>query len=315
MNTPEQFILGELYLSALSAEGYTVNLNRNIGTAPGRKAALEAGTLDVYPEYLNVWDSQSAGITRSLKSLRVAYRAGQRYAERIHLRLLSPTPFSDTEGFAVLASYGAAHRIRTIANLRRVQGQLTLGVPLDFSTLPTGLAAVEGAYRLRPHAIAPVNIGLQYVALRQAQVQGAFVFTTDGQLSQHLYRALSDPLHLFGFGNVVPVVSDKALAVEGPAFAATLNRVDALLTTAVMRGLNAEVELGHHQPQLVAIEFLQGNGLLAPTTWPTLTTTTQTTATPTTTTQTTATQTATAVERSAVKRRLSRTRRDHARKA
>jgi osmoprotectant transport system substrate-binding protein len=279
MNTPEQFVIGQLYGSALTREGYTVELDRNIGTASVRSAALGSGTLDVYPEYLGVWDSQVAGLTRRFSTLSSAYTAGLRYAHRLHLVLLKPTQFSDTGGLAVLSSYAIAHHISTIANLRRVEGQLTIGAPLDFSAIPPGLPAIDHAYNLRPHVIAPVNIGLQYIELRLDQIQAAYVFTSDGQLSQQAYRLLRDPLHEFGFGNVVAVISDSAIKAEGPAMVATINRVDALLTTSAMRGLNAEVDLGHHAPQTVANEFLQGNGLLAPTVWPTTVTSTTTTAT------------------------------------
>jgi len=289
MNTPEQFEIGELYEAALTAQGYTVALDRNIGTASVRSAALGNGSLDIYPEYIGVWDRQVAGLTRRFRTLSAAYQAGLTYARRQHLDLLKPTRFSDTGGLAVLTSYAIRHRIRTIANLRRVQGQLTIGVPLDFSAFASGLPAVDQAYSLRPHAVAPVNIGLQYIEMRLDQIQAAYVFTSDGQLSQPSYRLLQDPLHLFGFGNVVPVISDKAIAAEGPALAATINRVDALLTTSAVRGLNAEVALGHHTPQNVAVEFLQGNGVLAPTVWPTTVTTTTTTTTVTTTTRTSTT--------------------------
>jgi len=301
MNTPEQFVIGELYEAALTHEGYTVALDRNIGTASVRAAALGKGTLDIYPEYIGVWDSQVAGLSRRFRTLAAAYDAGQRYARREHLALLKPTRFSDTAGLAVLTSYAAEHHIQTIGNLRRVQGQLTIGAPLDFSAFPSGLPSVDRAYALRPHAIVPVNIGLQYIELRLHQIEAAYVFTSDGQLSQQQYKLLRDPENVFGFGNVVPVTSDNAIAAEGPAFAATINRVDALLSTSAMRGLNAEVQLGRHTPQTVAVEFLEGNGLLPQAVWPTTLTTTTTTA-------------STATQPRHAKHRLSRNRRHRAAK-
>ena len=68
MNTPEQFVIGELYEAALTHEGYTVALDRNIGTASVRAAALGKGTLDIYPEYIGVWDSQPIKFNDSVKS-------------------------------------------------------------------------------------------------------------------------------------------------------------------------------------------------------------------------------------------------------
>jgi glycine betaine/choline ABC-type transport system substrate-binding protein len=49
--------------------------------------------------------------------------------------------------------------------------------------------------------------------------------------------------------------------MEGPAFATTINAVTALLTTPVIRDLNAQVDLLGQDPATVAAEFLAENGL------------------------------------------------------
>jgi osmoprotectant transport system substrate-binding protein len=307
MNTPEQFILGALYEAALTAQGFTVEVTRNLGAVGVRKQAILQGILDLYPEYLNVWDAEVAGYRHGFASLRAAYRAGDSYAVSHNLALLTPTPFSDTSGIAVMRSFAQANDLNTLADLQRIEGTLILGSPLEFSEQPTGLPAVERQYRFLPESTVAVNIGAQYPALRNGQINAAYVSTTDGQLSQPRYKLLSDPKHVLGFGNIVPVVTAKALATDGPALALAIEQVDALLTPAVMQGLNAEVELGHHDPNLVAREFLQGNGILPPPAWSTTTSTTTTgTLSATTTTATTTAK--------AAKRRLSRTRRRHARK-
>jgi glycine betaine/choline ABC-type transport system substrate-binding protein len=114
-----------------------------------------------------------------------------------------------------------------------------------------------------------LDVGGGYAALTDGQVQAAYASTTDPQLADPDYRLLADPEHVFGIGNVVPVVSEQTLLVEGPAFIATLEQVDSLLRTRVMRGLNAEVELQHHSAAQVARTFLQGNGILPPPPWAT----------------------------------------------
>jgi osmoprotectant transport system substrate-binding protein len=93
-------------------------------------------------------------------------------------------------------------------------------------------------------------------------VQAAVVNTTDPQLLSGSYPLLSDPMDMFGWGNVVPVASAKALEAEGPVFEATINRVSALLTLSAMRELNADVELDNQDPAVVAQQFLQSAGLL-----------------------------------------------------
>ena len=56
-NYTEQFVLGELYRLGLQAQGFTVQLNRNIGPTDVTLQALKARTLSLYPEYLNVFES------------------------------------------------------------------------------------------------------------------------------------------------------------------------------------------------------------------------------------------------------------------
>jgi osmoprotectant transport system substrate-binding protein len=293
MNTPEQFILGALYYEALRSQGYSVETTRNIGVTQVSVDAVKQGSLDLYPEYLNVWDSQAAGDTKPFSSLADAYAAGQAYAQTQKLELLPPTPASNTSGIAVLSSYAAMYDVRTLADLAQVAPTLTIGSPVLFTREATGLPAIEQAYGFTPGTVKNVNVGSQYGDLRNGLIQAAYVATTDGQLAQPEYHLLSDPKHILGFGNIVPVVSQANLTAEGPAFAATIEEVDALLTTRALRGLNAEVELYHHDPDLTAREFLQGYGLLAPPLWPTVITTTVTTTTPTSTTTTTTTVTTT----------------------
>ena len=59
-NYTEQFILGQLYMQALKAQGYTVNINQNIGPTDVTLQALKSGALSMYPEYLYVLNSNVA---------------------------------------------------------------------------------------------------------------------------------------------------------------------------------------------------------------------------------------------------------------
>lgn len=263
---PEQFVLGALYEQALAAEGFTVSLNRNIGPTEVTMQALKDGSLDLYPEYLDTWDQSVAGYTRRFSTARAAYVAGRRYALAHQLELLNPTPFSDTQGIGVTLTYAVLHGLSSIGDLRRVAQTLVIGGPPEFETSQQGLAGVEEAYGFAPASFVSVALGEQYSALDKGTIQAADVNTTDGQLLSDRYAVLRDPSHVFGFGNVVPVVPQKVLEAEGPAFAATINSVSALLTTAVIRRLNAEVALDHQDPAVVAKAFLASHHLLGQTT-------------------------------------------------
>jgi osmoprotectant transport system substrate-binding protein len=263
-NTPEQFILGELYRIALSDQGYTIMTTQNIGTSVTSEQALTGGTLDLYPAYLNQWDTQVAGDNATFPTLHDALLAGEGYAAEHNLELLTPTPFSDTDGLAVTNTFAGANDLRTLAGLSHVAGPLTLGAPLEFSATGGGLASIEQTYGFLPTSTQPVDIGLQYQELAAGTIQVAFVQTSDWQLALGQFTLLADPRHVLGFGNVVPVTTTAVAAAEGPAFVTTINRVSALLTTTVMRELNQDVELLGESPDDVATAFLESNGIYPP---------------------------------------------------
>ncbi len=258
-NTPEQFVLGELYEQALAAQGFSVSLNRNIGPTGVAIRALHQGSLGMYPEYIDVWNKQVARDFRVFKSSHAAYEAGQEFAMRHGLELLDPTPFGDTEALAVTDIYSSQHALHTVADLRGVGPPLIVGGPPQFRV--SGLVKLQRAYHFTPTGFKILPVGDQYPALAQDSIQAAAVNTTDGDLATGNFRVLQDPHHVLGWGNVVPVVTQQVVTKEGPTFVATVNAVSALLTVPVMRALNEQVEQ-NIDPATVATQFLETHGLL-----------------------------------------------------
>jgi osmoprotectant transport system substrate-binding protein len=261
-NLPEQFLLGQLYYQALKAQGFQVTLNQSIGPTQVVQQALATGQLAMYPEYLDTWDHDVAGLTDPFRTRTAAYVAGQRYALKHGLALLNPTPFSDTNAIAVSFDYAVENQVQSIPDLFKVSPHLTLGGPPQFQQSSTGLPMLEDTYGVVPAAFKPLEVSAQYQALDQGTVQAAVVNTTDPQLLSGSYPLLHDPEDMFGWGNVVPVASVRALDAEGPVFEATINRVSALLSLDAMRELNAQVVLYNQDPATVAQQFLQAEGIL-----------------------------------------------------
>jgi osmoprotectant transport system substrate-binding protein len=260
MNTPEQFVLGALYSVALSQAGYNVNVTRNIGV-PFVKQSLKDGSVDVYPDYLVGWDRDVAGLKLSYPSLSKAYAAGARYAKRHGFELLTPTPGSGSGSFglAVTSQFARQNHLHSMAGLAN-QPLLSYGLPLGFG----GLWRAERAYGFKAGVVEPVLTGAQYSALASGAVQVAYAGSSDPQLDEPGYTLLADPKHVYGYGNIVPLTTPRVIRLEGPGFVRIINRVDALLTTTALRGLNSEVQLMGHDQTAVAEQFLAGNGLLPP---------------------------------------------------
>jgi osmoprotectant transport system substrate-binding protein len=220
--------------------------------------------VSMYPEYLNVFNTDIAGYRHGFRNLLAAYQGAQHWALAHGLVLLAPTPFSDTDAIAVTDAYAQLSRLHTIGDLRRVAPQLSLGGPPQFQTGDPGLPALRAAYGVIPAGFKAMAVGDQYSALDDDSVQAADVNTTDGELATGDYQLLTDPKRVFGYGNVVPVVAGKVLAEEGPAFIDTIQRVDDALTLNAMRQMNEAVDVAGQSPADVAKQFLQTHGLLTP---------------------------------------------------
>jgi osmoprotectant transport system substrate-binding protein len=263
MNTPEQFIIGELYEVALQQQGYKVVLYRNGGVLGQDLGGLHNGHLQLFPEYLGVWNSAVAHLHQRFRTLRASYGAARRFARNHGYVLLKPTPFSDTSCVAVLAQYARANHVYSIPELTRA-GPIIFGAPLQFQSGGDGLPALAHGYGLHPDFVQQIADGLQYWWLRTSNVEATYCSTTDPLLDGNKYVQLRDPKHIFGHGNVIAVTTRRAMQREGKTFARTIERVDALLTLRAMRGLNAENQLGRHDPVQIATQFLEGNGILPP---------------------------------------------------
>ncbi len=263
-NYTEQFVLGQLYVQALRAQGFSVNINQNIGPTDVTVQALKAGSLTLYPEYLDVFNTVIAGYRHGFRSELAGYQGAEHYALAHGMQLLAPTPFSDTNAIAVTDAYAEANHLRSIGDLRRVATTLSIGGPPQFQQSSAGLPMLSEAYGFTPQAFKAMAVGDQYSSLNTSFVQAADVNSTDGQLASGDYVLLRDPLRVFGWGNVVPVVSASAMVAEGPAFAATIQRVDDTLTTAVIRQLNQAVDISQQDPAAVAKQYLETHGLLTP---------------------------------------------------
>ena len=261
-NFPEQFLLGELYAQALRAKGFRVNLKSDVGATEIIYRALTLGTLDAYPEYTGILRTVIGGKSARASSALEAYRQARQVAASEGIVMLEPTPFVDRDVLAVKPAFANRYHVRSIPDLANVPRPVRISGAPEFRTRLEGFVGLREIYGLRNIVFRPHRIGTQYAALDSGSVDAADVFTTDGQLtSSSAYVVLKDPKNMFGFQNEAPLVRQKVLDVQGPPFAETLNAVSRLLTTKVMRQMNASVMLQGESPATVADQFLRAHHL------------------------------------------------------
>jgi len=141
----EEFILGELYARALRAEGYTVNLKRNIGPTEIVDKALTGGKIDAYPEYTGETVATVAGknvLTGSAE--KTAQLAKDFYAKRGQV-VSAPTPFENVDAIGVLKGYASQHGLQTLEDLKKLPS-FTLGARPEFKDRFVGFAGMRKVY-------------------------------------------------------------------------------------------------------------------------------------------------------------------------
>src|SRR4051795_1700935 len=261
-NFTEQYVLGELYSQALRAKGFSIVLKENVGSSEIVDRALADGVIDVYPEYIGVIAQELAQSDARPKTEEETYRRARAYEEKRGFTILSRTPGFDADANVVKPALARKYKLKSTADLSTL-GRFRYGGPPENKTRFQGAVGMRQAYGLDKLVFVPVAIERRYMALDRGRIDVAAGFTTDAQLThKNRYVSLTDPKGIFGFQNVVPVVSKKVLATQGRAFAATMNAVSAKLTNEALQMMNAAVDLEHRTPAEVARGFLQQNGLL-----------------------------------------------------
>jgi osmoprotectant transport system substrate-binding protein len=261
-NFTEEYILGELYAQALRRRGFTVVLKQNVGSSEIVDRALADGVIDVYPEYIGVIAGELARSNVRPKSKAETYKRAKAYEEKRGFTVLDPTPGFDADANAVKPALARRFNLKSTADLKRL-GRFTYGGPPENQTRFQGAVGMRQVYGLDKLVYVPLTIERRYPALDSGRIDVAAVFTTEGQLTnKRKYVLLRDPKGIFGFQNIVPVVSKKVLRAQGPEFARTLNAVSAKLTNDALQSMNAAVDLRKQKPADVARRFLLQNGLL-----------------------------------------------------
>jgi osmoprotectant transport system substrate-binding protein len=260
---PEARILGELWRQALAVNGYTVDLRKGVGPAADLDRLLRDGEIDGHVAYTGTVLSVVAGEQVSGLDPEETYRRARRFYAGREMAMSDMTPFQNKDAIAVTRELAQREGLRTIPDLRRVQG-LRMGGRPEFEHLDLGLAGLEQRYRLTDVDYTPIALGRQYAALDDGAVDAVDAFTTDPQLRSGAYALLQDPALLFGSQNVVMTVrQDKLDSAGGKKFLAVVSTVNRRLTQSDMVDMNAEVTSGQSDEE-VAQRYLLDAGLMEP---------------------------------------------------
>jgi osmoprotectant transport system substrate-binding protein len=259
----EEFIVGELYAQVLEHAGFKVDRKINLGGTPIAQAALVNGDIDLYPEYT------STGLLTVLKKdpikdpKEILSTVKQEYETQFKLTWLDASPFNDTNGLAVTQATADKYALKTYSDLAAKASELRFGGPAEFAEREDGIKGLQKAYGgFVPKELKQLGTGpLRYDALKNGDIDVVVVFTTDARIAADKLVVLQDDKTFYPIYNIAPVVRQDTLAAN-PMIADALNKLAPLLTSEVITGLNAQVDIDGKEYAVVAKDFLDKSGLL-----------------------------------------------------
>lgn len=213
-------ILAELFAQVLEAEGHTVDRQFQIGQREVYMPELEAGKLDVMPEYLGNLLQHYDSEAESASPEEIHSALGEALPDG--LRVLSFAEATDQDSYTTTADFASTHSLKTIGDLAGVDEKLKVAANSEFEVRPYGPEGVKSVYGVDLSVVPVEDSGgpLTVKALTDGDVQLADIYTADPAIVENDLVVLEDPESLILPQNVVPVVSEKvdeaaATAIDG----------------------------------------------------------------------------------------------------
>ena len=250
-------IIAEAYAQALEGAGFAVDRQMRIGQREVYMPELEAGSIDVFPEYtgnLLQYLDQNA----SARTSEEVYAALQTTLP-MGLRALDQAPATDQDSYVVTADFAAEHSLASIGDLASA-GALTLGGNSELQTRPYGPMGLSQTYGVTVGFTPIEDSGgpLTVKALKDGDIQLANIYSSDPALADGTLKVLDDPKGLFLASHVVPLASSR---VNDDA-AAVINRVSAAMDAEDLVEMNRASTADQKSASQIAREWLLSEGLL-----------------------------------------------------
>ena len=251
-------IIAEAYAQALEGAGFTVERQLRIGQREVYMPEIEAGAIDVFPEY-------TGNLLQYLNQNASAHTSDEVYAALqtalpMGLRALNQAPAADQDSYVVTADFAAEHSLASIGDLAGA-GTLTLGGNSELQTRPYGPMGLSQTYGVTVGFTPVEDSGgpLTVKALKDGDIQLANIYSSDPALADGTLRVLDDPKGLFLASHVVPLASSR---VTDNA-AAVINRVSEALDAQDLVEMNRASTMEQKSASQIAREWLMSEGLVS----------------------------------------------------
>lgn len=265
----EALTLGEMTAALLEDRGYEVVDEIGLGEVAVIRPAIETGQVDVY------WEYTGTGLMNLMQHGEVVTDPEETYQlvkewdrENHNLVWLDYAPANNTFVLFISREVEDEYGWSTISQLADYVGdgenQLKLATPAEWTERQDGLPNFQEHYdfRFRDGDLEIVELGLAYEAVGRGLAQVGVGDATEGRIAYFDLVVLEDDQQFFPAYNPAPVIRQEVLDVY-PELEDLLGELSALLDAETLTLLNKKVAVEGMQPDEVAREFLQEQGLIS----------------------------------------------------
>jgi osmoprotectant transport system permease protein len=241
----EGYVLSELIAQVIESTGEADVVRKfGLGGSGILAQAIEHGSVDIYPEYSGTAEEEILKSPRPLDSAEL-----DQELQKIGLVASNRLGFNNTYAIAVREQVAKENKLESISDLKgnlktdlKRKGGLRFGFSHEFVKRKDGLSRIEEVYDFYPAQMSSMEHALAYEALRNGQLEGTDVYSTDAKIEKFDLRVLRDDRHAFPDYDAF-FLARADFPSRFPKSWAALQKLRGQISEKRIRDLNAEVEL------------------------------------------------------------------------
>ena len=260
---PEPEILANMYKILIEENtDMTVTVKPNFGKTTFLYEALKKGDIAIYPEFTGtVTESLLKPAPQVGHDPETVYQAARDgIKQQDDLALLKPIAYQNTYAVAVPRKIAQEYGLKTISDLKKVEGQLKAGFTLEFNDREDGNKGLQKVYGLNLQ-VSTMEPALRYQAIQSGDIQITDAYSTDAELARYDLVVLEDDKQLFPPYQGAPLMKE-ALLKKHPELEGVLNKLAGKITESQMSQMNYQVGVEGKPAAKVARDFLVKEGLI-----------------------------------------------------
>ncbi|MEL7614779.1 ABC transporter substrate-binding protein [Vreelandella titanicae] len=262
----EGSVLGELIIQTLERNDIATENRLQLGGTSVVRTALEAGEIDLYPEYTGngafFFDMTDSSVWNNADQ---AYETVRERDAQQGLIWLQPASANNTWAMSIREDVAEENELVSLEDLAAYLadgGEFKFAASAEFVESSQALPAFQEAYgfELSDDQLLVLSGGNTAATMRAAAqqtsgVNGAMTYGTDGGLSALGLVVLEDTKGVQPVYQPAPVVRESVLEAY-PEIEALLNEVFTSLDLVTLQTLNADVAVNGLSPSQVASDYL-----------------------------------------------------------